>query len=557
MTPTFEELFEQLRFCDESEKIEAKAGIGKAFLETVCAFSNGSGIGTRYVLLGVVPDESTFLPDFRLVGLDNCDELQGSIQSQCASVFSSPIRPRIRVERFKDSRVMVVEVLEAPKAEKPIFFKKEGLPGGAFIRIGSSDVRCTQDDLARFYEDRRGEHYDGIVPENASMSDLGGQQITQYRELFQRHNPDSYLCTVPDREFLISTGCTRDCEREYRPTLAGIILFGTESAYRRIFPVTRVDYFHVNSENWVSMADNSALVSSRQESIFGMIRWTMATIMGDLPKRFKLRPGTLEREEESIIPSEALREAVVNSLLHRDYRVQGSVRVVRYPNRIEITNPGYSLVQEDQLRRSISVARNPTVAARLEDVRFAETRATGIKKILAYLKNAHLHPPAFESNRHDNTFSTVLIFERMDAAASLALKASFPELSEDQKNYLVRVRHLGASDQKDYRMLNDVDSMSAGRAIKDMVDRDILLRRGSIQGVYFTPGPRLSQAIELQVSLPALTQGMTERLTQGVRQGGRVRNILQEAGSHSLWTVKSNPPLATIYRMRTSPSRSG
>ncbi|MDO6806401.1 hypothetical protein Q4595_28345, partial [Wenyingzhuangia sp. 1_MG-2023] len=82
-------------------------------------------------------------------------------------------------------------------------------------------------------------------------------------------------------------------------------------------------------------------------------------ILDDLPKHFRLPEGSTQRSDQPLLPQKVVREAVVNALMHRDYQVQQPILVVRYSNRIDIRNAGYSLKPEAMLGEMGSKLRNP------------------------------------------------------------------------------------------------------------------------------------------------------------------------------------------------------
>jgi ATP-dependent DNA helicase RecG len=120
-------------------------------METVNAFSNEPNLGGGYLLLGVEKDENVEVPQYIVTGISDPDKLQLDLSSQCADSFNLTIRPDITVETIDGKNVVLVFVPELPASQKPIYFKNQGLPRGAFRRIGSSDQRCTDDDLFIFY----------------------------------------------------------------------------------------------------------------------------------------------------------------------------------------------------------------------------------------------------------------------------------------------------------------------------------------------------------------------------------------------------------------------
>jgi len=150
---TATELLDYLNQSDECNFIEAKKAskIDRTLMESICAFANEPGIEGGHLLLGVVKEENTLFPFYEVVGVENSDKLQLDLSTQCASIFNQPIRPEITVESIAGKTVIHIFIQELQASQKPLYFKNEGLPKGAFRRIGSSDQRCTDDDLFIFY----------------------------------------------------------------------------------------------------------------------------------------------------------------------------------------------------------------------------------------------------------------------------------------------------------------------------------------------------------------------------------------------------------------------
>lgn len=103
-----------------------------------------------------------------------------------------------------------------------------------------------------------------------------------------------------------------------------------------------------------------------------------------------------------------LREAIVNALMHRDYRVHGPIQIIRFANRIEIHNPGYSLKPTNQLGKPGSANRNPTIASAFHDTDLAETKGTGIGTIRQLMEKAELAP--LPSSRREARTGSSLTF---------------------------------------------------------------------------------------------------------------------------------------------------
>ena len=149
---TAQELFELLNELDETDSLEAKSlheDSTRSIMESVCAFSNEPGMGGGVILLGAreAKDVDLDAPLYVAEGVDDPDKAQLDISTQCASMFNIPVRPRISVEKVCGRPMLKIFVPELPTGRKPLYFKRDGLPSGAFRRVGSSDQHCTADDI--------------------------------------------------------------------------------------------------------------------------------------------------------------------------------------------------------------------------------------------------------------------------------------------------------------------------------------------------------------------------------------------------------------------------
>ncbi|MGB7510863.1 MAG: ATP-binding protein [Pelodictyon phaeoclathratiforme] len=486
------ELLERLNLLDENECIEAKKAseIGKSVLETVCAFSNEPGLGGGWMLLGVIREELALFSTYEVQGLENPDKISADLASQASSVFNQPLRLEIKTETLEGKSVIVVFVQEASSQDKPIYFKAQGLPKGAFRRIGSTDQRCTEDDLIILYQGRQQESFDsGLLPD-ASFDDFSPEAIADFRLARREVNPDAEELRWSDIELLQALGCFRRNEQaHWIPTVAGLILFGNSIALRRSFPMTRVDYIRVPGREWVPDPERRFDTIEMRDSLFRLIRRAQAAIVDDLPKAFGLEEGSLQRQDIPVVPQRVIREAVVNALMHRSYRSHAPVQIIRYSNRIEIRNPGFSLKSPEHLGEPGSLPRNPKIAAALHDTRFAETKGSGVRVMREMCEKAGLAPPLFESDRANDQFIVRLFFHHFLGPEDLKWLARFKDLSlsDAEARALVVTREVGAIDNATYREINKVDTLTASQALKRLRDAFLLVQKGRGSATWYKP----------------------------------------------------------------------
>jgi ATP-dependent DNA helicase RecG len=372
MSYSARELFEILNQQDECDWIEAKGGheSSHTVMETVCAYANEPGLGGGYLLLGVAEDSQSLFPQYKVVHVADPDKFQKDFVSQCSSMFNIPIRPKVEVEKIDGATVIKIKVEELGTGQKPLYFKADGLPSGAYRRIGSTDQHCTEDDMHVFYSDHRS--YDQTPVPGSSMLDMDEVALKRYRTLREKVNPAAEELTYDDQELLESLGCLNK-QNPSELNLSGLVLFGTSKALRANYPMLRVDYIRVPGNKWVEDPDNRFTTIDMRGPLLTLLFRLIDAINADLPKGFLLEEGEMQASAVGL-PAKALREAIVNALMHRSYREHRPTQVVRYDNRLEIMNPGYSLKSEDKLGEPGSETRNPFIAAVFHETNLAETK---------------------------------------------------------------------------------------------------------------------------------------------------------------------------------------
>lgn len=487
---TAKELLQKLNDADEITEIEAKTGssISRSTLETICAYCNEPNIGTGYLLLGVKMDDLSLFPQYVVEGVENTDQLQSALATQCAELFNIPIRPTIQIEEINEKKVALITVNEVPEKQKPIFFKKTGLPSGAYRRIGPTDHRCTEDDMGIFYA--ISETDDQVLLKGTSMKDVDETSLNLYKKLREKLNPNAEELTYEDSEILEAIGC-KDLASD-QLSVAGLLLFGKSASLRRIYPMMRVDYIRVPGNRWVEDPDDRFSTIDMRGSLMQLSYRIVDAIYGDLPKGFKLENVDIQAEYTGF-PIKALREAVINSLMHRSYRTHTPIQVIRYDNRLEIVNPGFSLKSEDQLGKPGSKNRNPFIASVFHETNLAETKGSGIRAMKNLLKKEGLAPPTFESDRDHNTFTARLLLVHFLNREDLLWLQKFSDfdLTDAQKQALIFVKEVGAININTYRQFSDLDSYNASTELRYLRSINLLAIKGKGRGTYYVPGKNL------------------------------------------------------------------
>lgn len=408
-------LIAELNEGDETEHLEAKSlgtgQVGASIYETICSLSNEPGLDGGTILLGVEREQMNLFPQYIAVGVgSDPDKVSADIATGCANKFNVPVRADISRESVDSKIVLRVDVPELGPGQKPLYFKGQGLPRGAFRRIGTTDQRCTDDDLIAFFQSKAQDAYDSSVVDGASLDDIDGEAVESYRRARSDANPSAEELNWSNEDMLHALGAVVKRNDGYHVTATGLLVFGRSTALRRLSPAHRVDYVRVPGKEWVPNTEHRFDSLDLRGPLVMLISRLMSTILDDLPKTFRVDDRSGMRIDTPVIPLRVIREAVVNAVMHRSYQTAQPIQVLRYSNRLEIRNPGYSLKSQERFGEPGSALRNPHIAEILHETRFAETKGSGLKVMREMMNQHGLSAPTFSSNRDSDDFTAIFLF---------------------------------------------------------------------------------------------------------------------------------------------------
>ena len=481
---TAQELYKLLFESDECVWIEAKgeSDSAQSLMESVCSFSNEPGLGGGYILLGVGEDTKALDNRFWIEGVENPDKAQLDISTRCASMFNLSVRPRIDVEKLDGKNVLKIFVPELPSQQKPLYFKSVGLPQGAWRRIGSSDQRCTEEDLYAFYQDNTS--FDSSVVKNTGFDDVDLDAVKYYRRCRKEVNPKAEELNYSDRELLESLECLT---QDGNLTFAGVMLFGTKRVIRRFYPLMRTDYIRVRGNEWVENVDERFSAIEFMGPLMLQIDRMIDAVLSDLPQNFSLKEGQIHATTKPDLPERVIREAIVNAIMHRSYRHNRPTQIIRYNNRIEIINSGYSLKAQEEIGTAGSDTRNQLIASILHETNLAEFKGTGIRTMRRLMTGAGLSMPTFESDRTKDTFTIRLLLHKFFDEGDVAWLNSFGgKLSQGQRSALIFAREVGAVDTLTYMQIVGEKRKLADSNLDFLKKMGVLKQKGkTVDSVYY------------------------------------------------------------------------
>ena len=487
-----QDLLSELNASDESPRIEAKRAreIGKSIMETVIAFSNEPALGGGYLLLGVDwKVDAKGDTHYWAEGVTDPDKTQRDLATQCASMLNVAVRPEMAVERVDGKTLVVAFVPEADTSQKPVYLRATGLPKGAFRRVGSTDQRCVDEDLWVLRGASQPQSGPDMAPiADARVDDFEPQAISEYRRLRALANPRAEELAYNNNDMLAALSAVRWAGAELKPTLAGLVLFGKPIALRRLFPALRIDYVRVAGTHWVDDPDERFQSVDIRKPLMLALPQAEASVVDELPKGFRLPEGELQSRQEPQLPRKVIREALANAVMHRSYQDHGPIQIVRYSNRIEILNPGFSLKDMASLDLPGSRLRNPAIAAVLHEINWAETKGSGIRTMRRLAAEAGLPLPEFASDRQKNEFKVTLFLHHLLTEEDYAwLKALAGDtLSAEEAKALIYARETGIVDNTACRDFSGLDTLQASSLLRRLRDRGLLDKQGAGNRTHYT-----------------------------------------------------------------------
>lgn len=461
----------------------ADGGVPKNLPETLSAMSNTPGGGV--VLLGVGQE-----PLFEVKGISDPGPLTDQLVTMCQEKMCPPVEAQIDTVPVEGKRVVVVEVPEAGTSQKPVYIRNRGQYHGAYIRRNDGDHSMTEYEVLKMLENRGQPEHDTAPVKGATREDLDEDKVREFIEGL-RERSSGPIADGEDEEILRASRVLVESEGELVPSLAGLLMLGEYP--QEYFPNLRVVYMqYPNPDPNEPTEDGDRYLDNRslEGTISEMIEQALKTLKGAMRTATRIT-GAPEREDVPEYPEVAIREAVANALLHRDYasQAQGSqISVSLYPNRLTISNPGGlfgTVTVENLLDPEVQQARNQVLMRMAEDRRVVENRGGGIGAMVRALRENNLEPPKF--NNSPSRFRVT--FHRhhlLDAEAREWLEEhASGELNSNQRLALVYVRNEKTIRNHEYRQICGVDMTTATRELAEMVEAGALEMCGVAGGAFY------------------------------------------------------------------------
>jgi ATP-dependent DNA helicase RecG len=348
------------------------------------------------------------------------------------------------------------------------------LDGRVLVRSGAENRALGGEEIRLLAATKSAGDYEAESCADAGWEDLDPQVIDGFLEGRQRRR--RALARGEAHEVLEAMGYMRGG----LPTVAGLLLFGRAPQTR--FPQSGLLFVRFEAPAARGAPDEPAY--GRREEIEGplprLIESAWQILTDEMQTRAVLRG--LVREERSEYPLFAVREALVNAVCHRDYRIHGRrIELRMYPDRLEVVSPGGlpGFITLDNLVEE-HYSRNPRLVAGLFQWGFVEELGLGIDRMIEEMVADGRPPPAFAATPYSFKVTLAAARERPP------LPAWEQDLSERQARALNFAREHGRIANRDYRELcPEVSAETLRLDLADLVRRGLLMKVGDKKGTYY------------------------------------------------------------------------
>lgn len=419
----------------ETETVELKSIVMDDIKKEIIAFANCDG-GTVYV--GVADDG-------KVLGVENADECALQISNMVRDAVKPDVTMFIHYETLECDGKAVVAVNIQRGTNRPYYLAKKGLrPEGVYVRQGYSSVPATDTAIRQMIKETDGDSFENMRSINQALT------FEATKKEFEKRNVVFGQPQMQTLKIVSADGIY---------TNLGLLL-----SEQCLHIIKAAVFEGINQNVFKDRREFSGSLMQQLNDVYDYIDFhnqTHATF------RKLLRIDTRD------YPEVAVREALLNTLVHRDYSFRASTLISIYDDRIEFVSIGGLLpgLELDDLMMGVSVCRNPHLANVFYRLQLIEAYGTGMKKIMGAYANALVQPKIKTTN---NAFKIILpnvnftpkaaeVHKDFEKVADLALDSNEEKVLQFLREHLMITR-------KETQTLLEVSQSTAGRILKAMVD---------------------------------------------------------------------------------------
>jgi len=352
----------------ESRRLEFKETFpkGDQVARTAVAFANGAG---GKIVFGVKDSPR------KIVGISDAQlfKTEERIANCIFDLCTPSIVPEIYIQSVEGKLLLVVELY--PGSQKPYGLKKPGRPKAVYIRAGASNRKASPETIEALERQRRKVSFDALTVYDCPVKDI---DLTRFKKDFKSQTGRKLSKTQ-----FFNMGLLQKKERREYPTNAALLL-SDSPARKQFFPYAKIECARFKGTDKRVFLDQSTI----EVPVHAAVEPCMTFIKKNIALGSTI--GEIYRKDRWEYPLEAIREALINAIIHRDYAILGSdIKVAIYDDMLEITSPGPlpDALPVEELGTGRSEIRNRVLAPIFKDLKLIEAWGSGIQKIRQDLKD--------------------------------------------------------------------------------------------------------------------------------------------------------------------------
>jgi len=366
--------------CGESKNVEYKLTPPSRsinYTKTAVAFANGQG---GCLVFGV--EDQTL----RVVGIaeDKVFTVMDSISDAIVNSCEPMIIPDITMHDVNGKTVIVAEI--APGLQRPYHIKSLGQEQGTFVRVAGTTRQADQPTIRELTIEGSSRSFDQVQCLGLSVTEEDVEALCASLTKTAKDNAEdpAKVKTVTEKQ-LLQWGVLAEQDGRLVPTNAYAILTGNTA----VRSVVQCGVFKGTTK--AVFVDRREFVGTPQELIEESYQYVLRNI--HMGARFK----GVYRQDVYEIPPDAVRELIVNAIVHRSYIDHSSIQIAIYDNRLEITSPGRLPMGQtiERMKQGYSKIRNEALASAFEYMGYIEHWGSGILRVMQEVRDAGLSEPEF------------------------------------------------------------------------------------------------------------------------------------------------------------------
>ena len=429
----------------ESETVELKAIVVEDIKKEVIAFANCEG-GRLYI---GVQDDGT------VSGLDNPDETSLQISNMVRDAIKPDLTMFLHYETVTVDGKKIVTVDIQQGTERPYYIAKKGLrPEGVYVRQGYSSVPATNTAIRRMIKETDGDHFEEMRSLEQNLT------FESAKKVFAERNVKFGLTQMKTLGMVTQDGVY---------TNLGLLL-----SDQCVHTIKAAVFQGRTQSEFKDRREFSGSLFRQMDEAYDFI---------DFRNQTHSTFDKLYRIDRRDYPETAVREALLNLLVHREYSFRASTFISLYADRLEFTSIGGLVcgVSLKDITMGISVCRNSKLANVFYRLELIEAYGTGIIKIMEAYEGTGMAPQIETS---DNAFKIILpnLNARPEPARQMQIN---PEKSTPEEKVIALTKQRGVITRKEIEILLGIGQSSCGRLLKKMIENGLLIQEGKGKNTHY------------------------------------------------------------------------